>query len=236
MIFLSGSCSTTLLKHMLINSSNFREINNGEISQKLLYRSSHPIYNGEQVKDVILAANDAKIQTIINLSDNVHSLKQKIIYCPWYKKIFEKNNVIALNIDMSFNIMDNKFTGKIKDGLIFIIDHEPPYLLHCEAGMDRTGFLAIILESFMGAKFDDIVKDYMLSFVENSEYSLNDYKNGSKLIINIFSKIKGELIGADENLQNLSAKYLLDKIKLNINEAHALADRLMNQQPGGGLP
>jgi hypothetical protein len=193
----------------------------------LLYRSNHPICNGKQVKDIILAANDAKIQTIINLSDNTLALKQKIVCCPWYRKIFERNSVIALNIDGSFDITDDKFNKKLKDGLLFMIEHEPPYLLHCEAGVDRTGFLSMLLEAFMGAKFDDIAKDYMLSFVDDSEYSLNDYKNGSMFVINTFSKIKGGIINTSENLQRLSTKHLLEKIRLSSNEAQMLTNRLM---------
>jgi hypothetical protein len=63
------------------------------------------------------------------------------------------------------------------------------------------------------------------------EYCLNDYKNGSKVIIDIFSKIKGEIIDINENLQCLSAKYLLEKAKLSINEIQLLANRIMNGQP-----
>jgi hypothetical protein len=202
--------------------SNFREINCGKIPPKLLYRSNHPICNGKQVKDIVLAADDAKIQTVINLSDNVFELKQKVVCCPWYRRIFEKNNVMALNIDGSFDIMDDKFTKKLRDGLLFMMEHEPPYLIHCEAGVDRTGFLSMLLEAFMGAEFDDIAKDYMLSFVDANEYSLNDYKNGSGFIIHIFSKIKGEIINAGENLQRLSTKYLLEKVRLSSNEAEML--------------
>jgi hypothetical protein len=211
------------------NSSNFREINYGKISPELLYRSNHPICDGKQVKDIILAANNAKIQTIVNLADNTRSLKQKIISCPWYRKIVEKNNVIALNIDRNFDILDTKFYKKIKDGLIFLMEHEPPYLIHCEAGIDRTGFLSMLLESFMGIEFDYIVKDYMLSFVDDSEYSLNDYKNGVKFIIDTFSKIKDEPIDANENLQRLATKYLLEKIKLSSGELQILTNRITHK-------
>jgi hypothetical protein len=86
----------------------------------------------------------------------------------------------------------------------------------------------------MGASFDDIVKDYMLSFVEESEYSLNDHKNGAEFIIDLFGKIKGETAHGNENLQCLSENYLLEKIKLSGDEAQLLANRLMDDSPGSG--
>jgi hypothetical protein len=219
---------------MLITATNFREINYGKISPKLLYRSSHPIFNGKQVKGITLAANSAKIQTVINLSDNIRSLKHRVMCCPWYREVFEKNNVIALNIDRNFTIMDGKFTKKLREGLIFMTEHEPPYLIHCEAGVDRTGFFSLILESFMGAPFDDMVKDYMLSFVNSSKYALNDHKNGSRFMIDMFSKIKGETINTNEDLQCLSTKYLMETIKLSSNELHILGGTLMNRPSSRG--
>ena len=210
------------------HSSNFREINYGKISPNILYRSNHPICNGKQVKDIIFSINNANIKTVINLSDSTQSLKGKIIYCPWYKRVFEDNNVIALNINMKFDFMERKFNEKLKKGQLFMIEHGPPYLIHCEVGIDRTGFLAVILESIMGAPFDVIVKDYMLSFVDNLEYSLNDYKNGEIFIINLFSKIKGELIDKNENIQYLTKKYLLEKVKLDNDELEALISKFRN--------
>ncbi len=40
-----------------------------------------------------------------------------------------------------------------------------PYLIHCVEGKDRTGFVAALLESLMGAKYWEIKDDYMDSFV-----------------------------------------------------------------------
>jgi len=196
---------------MIENSSNLREICMGNISPKTLYRSNHPICNGDQVKDIILAASSANIKTILNLVDSPQALQWKITACPWYKKLFDSGNVIALNISMDFNTADKKFCKKLKDGLEFMIDREPPYLIHCEAGIDRTGFLAIILEAFMGAKFDDIAKDYMLSFVDNSEYSANDHKNGILFVRKLFEPIKGEPIYDDEDLQKLAVRFLTER-------------------------
>jgi hypothetical protein len=181
------------------------------------------------VPDIILAANNAKINTVINLSDNIGTLIEKVHFCPWYKKIYERNSIIALNISMQFHLMNKKFREKIKTGIVFMIEHDPPYLIHCEAGIDRTGFLSLILEAFMGAKFDDIVKDYMLSYVDNKEYSDHDYKNGSLFMINMFSKIKEAVFSPDEDLQYLAKKYLVEKIGLNENELNLLASKLTGE-------
>jgi protein tyrosine/serine phosphatase len=216
----------------MINSSNFREINMGNIAPKTLYRSNHPICNGKQVKDIIVSANNARIKTILNLVDNTQSLKSKILACPWYKKIFDSGNVLAVKISMSFSVPDRGFCRKLKAGLEFINNHAPPYLIHCEAGIDRTGFLSVILESFMGATFDDVAKDYMLSFVDDSEYSADDHRNGSIFIRNLFGVIKGEPVDVDADLQGLSAKYLSEYnyIGLGSSELKRLEHKLMGNE------
>ena len=116
---------------------------------------------------------------------------------------------------MQFDIMENEFLRKMEDALTFMADHEPPYLIHCVAGIDRTGFLSILLESFMGAKFDDIVKDYMLSFVDGDDYSISDYKSGSTFLTNLFSRIKGGMIDSNDEPQLLAVKYLKEKIGID---------------------
>jgi protein tyrosine/serine phosphatase len=201
----------------------------GKIGPKTLYRSNHPVCNGKEAPDIILAANYAKIKTIINLSDNIESLISKASACPWYRKFYESNSVIALNISMQFHPTGKKFMDKIKSGLLFMIKHDPPYLIHCIAGIDRTGFLSLILESFMGAKFDDIVKDYMLSYVDNKEYSDHDYKNGSLFMVNMFSEIKGRAVESNDDLQCLSKRYLVEKIGLSDDELNLLARKLMGR-------
>jgi protein tyrosine/serine phosphatase len=127
---------------------------------------------------------------------------------------------------MRFSAADKKFCRKLKDGLEFMAGHEPPYLIHCEAGMDRTGFLAIMLEAFMGAKFDDIVMDYMLSFVDKGDYSTNYYKDGAIFTRNLFSNIKGEPIADDEDLRIVAVKYFAEYVGLGIGELNRLEIKL----------
>jgi protein tyrosine phosphatase len=63
--------------------------------------------------------------------------------------------------------------------------------VHCETGIGRTGYVAIVLEALMRATLRDITKDYMLSFVDAAEYSENDFEQGSFVIESILSKNQG---------------------------------------------
>jgi hypothetical protein len=211
---------------MILHSSNFRGIVVGKIASGTLYRSSHPVrWNGEQVRDIILSVRKAGIKTVINLSDSEWTLEWKVSGCPWYKRMFEGGNVIAVNI-MIFDILDKEFYEKLKEALLFMTEHEPPYLIHCEAGIDRTGFLSIILEAFMGASLADIAKDYMMSIVDGGGCFPGDDKNGSVFVVDTFSRITGERVQAEDDLQVLAAKYLAEQIKLGMDELAVLTKKL----------
>ena len=212
-----------IIKH----SSNFREIVMGKIAPGVLYRSNHPISNGKQVQEIISAANNVDVKTIINLSDDFYSLQSKIMYCPWYKKSFEENNVIALNMDRNYDIMGSKTRQKIREAITFMSERVPPYLIHCEAGTDRIGFLTILLEAFMEAEFDDMVKDYMLSFVSKKTLSVSDYIHGHRFLHSMFAEIKGAPINSNDNLHLLTEKYLRHKTGINQDVLMILKSKLM---------
>ena len=200
---------------MIINSSsNFREIAIGQIPPGILYRSNHPVSNNKQVKEIVLAANTARIKTIINLSDSDESLRAGIIHCPWYKKLYDEGSVIAVNMDMRIDVMEPMTLRKIKQAIVFMAEHEAPYFIHCVAGIDRTGFLSVLLESLMGSPLDEMARDYMLSFVDASEYSKSDYRNGVIFLSNLFSKIKEERFDLNDDPALLTLRYLTGEARV----------------------
>ena len=208
-----------------MKSSNFREICAGDIAPKTLYRSNHPIFNSGQDKEVVLSANTAKIQTIINLSDDSLSLKNKIINSPWYRKMHQDKKVVTLGISMRFNILEPEFLQKIKQGINFMIKNEPPYLIHCEVGIDRTGFFAFLLESFMKAGIDEMGKDYMLSYVNADEYSDTDQRLGSEFVLNLLTKINGGQVSAEDDFYIIASNYLTKFVGLKKKELSILRDK-----------
>ncbi|MDR2731072.1 MAG: tyrosine-protein phosphatase [Treponema sp.] len=205
---------------------NFREIHIGKIAPNTLYRSSHPIKDNDQEKVISLLAARARIATVLNLSDTNSEIKIKSIFAPWYDELFKNNRVIGLGMD--FNNNSESFSKKLKKGLQFIINTEGPWLIHCHAGVDRTGFVSIVLEALMGAALDDIINDYLMSF--NSIYDSSIYgevnKRDSLVVMQLLSAMGNYMPVNDQNLQAVAENYLRSAIKLSDVEIKLLKGKL----------
>ena len=205
---------------------NFREIRMGNIAPNTLYRSSHPIKDDKQEPVISMLASTARIAAIINLSDFASEIKRKAFFAPWYNKLLKNNRVIALGID--FSQTSEYFQKKLKKGLQFIINTEGPWLIHCHAGVDRTGFVSIVLEALMGATLDEIIHDYLQSF--NSIFDSSIYgevnKGDTLVVMQLLSAMGNYVPINDQNLQAVAENYLLKTIKLSVVEIDLLKRKL----------
>jgi len=207
------------------NSVNFREIRLGNIAPNTLFRSSHPIKDNKQEKAVSILASKAKINTIINLCDTASGIISKSVVAPWYNSLFRNGQIIAL--DMDFSRTSNSFKRKLKEALQFIIHTGSPWLIHCHAGIDRTGFVCMVIESFMGASLDDVINDYLKSFnsiFESSIYTAQ--KADADAAMQILSVMSNTQIINKNNLQHISETYLRCKIGLSAEEIELLKIKL----------
>jgi len=205
---------------------NFREIRMGNITPNILYRSSHPIKKNKQEKIVALLASSAKIAAVINLHDTNSGLKAKVIFAPWYNRLYESGRVITLGMD--FNNTSDSYKKKFKKGLQFIIRTDAPWLIHCHAGVDRTGFVSMVLEAFMGASLDDVVNDYLASFNSGFESSICDetQKADFSTAMRILSAMSSSQTINEINLQSIAETYLRSTIGLSIEETELLKMKL----------
>ena len=205
---------------------NFRKIRMGNIAPHTLYRSSHPIKNDKQELVISMLASSTRIAAIINLSDFDSEIKRKAFFAPWYNTLLKNNRVIALGMD--FSQTSEYFQKKLKKGLQFIINTEGPWLIHCHAGVDRTGFVSIVLESLMGSTLDDIINDYLKSF--NSIFNSNIYGNVNKedstVVLQLISAMGNYMPVNDQNLQAIAEHYLLHTVKLSVAEIESLKGKL----------
>ena len=200
---------------------NFREIRMGNIAPGTLFRSSHPIKDYKQEAAISMLAGKAGIAAVLNLCDTSSRLSLKAFLAPWYNALFINGRIIGLGMD--FSITSDRFKTRLKDALEFIIKTDGPWLIHCHAGVDRTGFVCMVLEAFMGAKLDDVIDDYLLSF--NSLLGSSIYAD-LHTAMQILSVMSDSIAINEQNLQQVAEMYLQKKIGLSAVEIELLKNKL----------
>ena len=147
--------------------ANFRGIKGGNLGSDALYRSSSPVNN--EIGRAMYAdklAEENKINTVMNLADSSDAVegyfKEEGFASPYYKSLYERGQVIALNMGVSFKTRE--FQLALVEGLTFLSLNEGPYLVHCNEGKDRAGFTNALLSALMGLSYEEIAADYMTSY------------------------------------------------------------------------
>jgi protein tyrosine/serine phosphatase len=201
----------------------------GNIPGGLLYRGSYPIFSMDPKRDKAYdkLVSEAKIECVINLADNESGLETTANSVPWYRELLKKNNIIGLNIHFLFDF-ENKienaiFKKKLKQGFVFLIKHNGPYLIHCNAGIDRTGFVVAIIAGLLGAGIDEVLYDYLLSYGKvfaDSKTELNI--DTGKVILQQLNTIINGRITDENNFQSNIEKYFLKEIGLSRKELKLL--------------
>lgn len=95
----------------------------------------------------------------------------------YYMELVQNGHVIALGMPVSFD--SDEFAEMIVKGLSFLSGQETPYLIHCTEGKDRAGFGSMIVEMLMGASEEEIVSDYLISYL--NYYHLDPEADAEKL-------------------------------------------------------
>ena len=148
--------------------ANFRNIAAGDLGENALFRSSSPVNNelGRAAYADALA-QESGIRAVMNLADSDELIQgyfaAEDFASPYYQSLYDARKVKALNLGVDFTAAD--FKSGLAEGLRFFAANEGPYLVHCTEGKDRAGFVSALLECFMGASYDQVVEDYMTTYV-----------------------------------------------------------------------
>lgn len=138
--------------------ANFRAVDTTGMGENKLYRSSSPI-NPEIGRSTYAdeAAKLAGIKTVVNLADasNTYEGTENAYYASC--------STVYLNLGVDFAAP--AFKEGLAEGLRFMIAGEAPYLVHCNEGKDRAGFASALLECLMGATAEEVVADYMETYI-----------------------------------------------------------------------
>ena len=157
--------------------ANFRPVITSGMGMNVLYRTSSPV-NPEHKRNTYAdaAMKRAGVKAVINMADDENRMRSYEGYGDSYYSTIDQ-----LPLNMGVSILSDDFRGKLAEGMRFIVTHEGPYAIHCTEGKDRAGIAAALLECFMGATYDEVVRDYMLSYY--NYYGITEYDDQYDTIV-----------------------------------------------------
>jgi hypothetical protein len=202
--------------------ANFRVVLVGDIAPNTLFRSCHPAADDARALYANVLAESVGIKTVLNLSDSDEELVISYRYSDFYRSLGEAGQIINLN--MSSDILNTEFTRKLREAFLFMIDNNPPYLIHCASGKDRTGIVCALLEALMNAEAEEIYRDYILSFENHFHVKPGTPAHDiiRRLIVDIFTCLNdGEPVD-NSNIRWAALKYLRLKVGLSLEEIENL--------------
>ena len=219
--------------------ANFRNIAAGDLGDHALFRSSSPVNNElgrAAYADDFVEAN--AIRTVVNLADTdadiAGYIDQEDFDSPYYASLYRAGKVKALNLSVNFAAED--FQVGLAEGLRFLAANEGPYLVHCTEGKDRAGFVSALLASYMGASYDQVVEDYMQTYINyyHLEKDTEQYDAVKRSNIDaILQRITGAPDGTDLSQVDLAdgARRYVKSISLSDDECEALRANLSKDYP-----
>ena len=162
--------------------ANFRMVNAGNIKDSVLFRTSSP-FNNEENKNRYLYSDElckaAGIKTIDNLAESADDIESMVANNspsgPYCYQLMQDGHLLAEKMGINFYIKSN--AEVFADHIRHIIDNDPPYLVHCRRGKDRTGLFCLMLEVITDAPLYMLEDDFMESFINlyNIEKDSNRY-------------------------------------------------------------
>lgn len=226
--------------------ANFRCVEIGNLKHKNLYRGTTPIDNkynrAKYANDLMKKAN---IKYVVDLTDTEEALekffKADDFDSDYFKELYDNGKVSVNQMGVNYKSKDNaKLVVKI---LTDMSKNEGPYYIHCVEGKDRTGFLLVIIEGLAGASYEDIVKDYMVTY--ENYYGISESKDKEKYDAYVEYKVndileyiaKSDSSGGTVGLAlneidwvNVMGRYLLDN-GMTMEDMDNFYKNLMNEFP-----
>jgi hypothetical protein len=187
-----------------------------------LFRSSSPInpeLGRNEYADAAIKA--AGVTVIMNLADSAETAAG---YPDFADSYYAGQKVIYLNLGVDF--AEDDFKAGLAEGLRFFAENEGIYLVHCTEGKDRAGFVNALLECLMGATYEEVVADYMVTYSNYYGVEVGSEKYDAIANSNIIKSLQNAFGVEDLSKADLSAEAKEYIASLGLTEAEIAA--LMN--------
>ena len=151
------------------------------------------------------------------------AIKNKYGRANTVQQLMQKNSIhlIVDFSDVEYRCMSDEFGFILVQKLRTILGEDPPYIIQCDAGKKRTGFVCLILEMLSGTCYTDIINDYLESYKNNN--GLNSLAN-SEIIKDIEVQKIQKLIYYINGNQDFE-KTNLEKIAYSFLQRYGMSQR-----------
>ena len=205
--------------------ANFRAVTTTGMGTGKLYRSSSPI-NPEIGRNAYAMAEVEKagVTVIMNLADTA---EEAAAYDSFEGSYYADQKAVFLGLGVDFAADD--FKAGLAEGLRFFAENQGTYLVHCNEGKDRAGFVTALLECLMGASAEEVVADYMTTYYNYYGIEAGTEKYEAIAASNIVKSLETAFGVEDLYTANLLvevANYMVE-IGLTQDEVYALRTNLM---------
>ena len=147
--------------------ANFRAIEGGNMKPGILYRGASPVddvYGRAHCVDSLIEKHG--IGFVLDLADNEEKLDKyrstEKFDSPYYMSLYDDGRVNLTGL--TINYRSQEYKTALARGLNNMASVEGPYYVHCTMGVDRTGFVCVLLECMAGFSYEEMEKDYMQSY------------------------------------------------------------------------
>ena len=214
--------------------ANFREARLGSMGSGVLYRSTHPALD-DNAADAAMASSSpyaarlgeaAGIVTVINLADRPDELPLRGANSSWYQGFINRGNIVALGMGIDYRAP--AFAGQLKTGIEFMLQHDGPFLIHCNEGKDRAGVVVALFGALMGAPPLQIIDDYMWSYINfyNVVRRSEQYMLIASIMEGILTDFNGGVMPRAGETTAAAERYLSEVVGLTNAQIEALKVKL----------
>lgn len=143
--------------------ANARGIATTGMAEGVLFRSASPFDNLHGRAPFVSAfLKEHGVKTALNLTDNADMIGKYTEIPDYSKQMIETGNAVLCKVDANYR--GEAFNRTLVSGLIEMMNHPAPYVVHCTEGKDRTGYACALLEALAGASYDEICDDYLVTY------------------------------------------------------------------------
>ena len=211
--------------------ANFRVLSGGNIKNNYFYRGASPCdnqYNRAEYASKLCEAYDIKYT--IDLADDYDEAlsyyDDSSLDCSYWKGLFENDRVLPLS--MSSNYSDEEYKENVVKLLNFIVTSEGPYYIHCTEGKDRTGFVCLLIETLAGCSKDEIIKDYMTTYLNYYDISEEETKEKYDTIVNLYLSDMFKYLCNEPIVENVTDEMLFNGVVKYLNDVNVSDDEINN--------